>query len=86
MGEERGGGASACDEAVESLRVRVHDLALQLCALQRQLQMHGEASKVAAAVEGRFAEVVGECERRICEAGDALRGVAGFRGVRRATA
>ena len=66
--------ASARDEAAEGLHARVHDLERQLCALQRQLQMQGEVSKVAAAVEGRLAEVVGECERRICEAGDALRG------------
>ena len=36
--------------------------------------MQGEASNVAAAVEGKLAEVVGECERRICEAGDVVSG------------
>ena len=77
LSEERGApgeDSSARDEATEGLHARVNGLERQLCALQRQLQMQGEASKVAAAVEGRLAEVADEWQRRICETSEAVRG------------
>ena len=39
---------------VEGLRVKVQDLERQLCAVQRQLQMQGEVSQLAASLDGRM--------------------------------
>ena len=43
--------------AVEELKQQVLDLTRQFSALQRQLQMQGEVSQVAASIEGRLDEV-----------------------------
>ena len=77
--EEKSGGVSEKsigDEhwaAVEELKQQVLDLTRQFSALQRQLQMQGEVSQVAASLEGRLDEVASECERRAAEADEALR-------------
>ena len=52
---------------VQGMRVKIEDLERQLCAMQRQLQMHGEVSHLAASLDGRLDNVVRECERRISE-------------------
>ena len=39
--------SARADEQMEGLRVKVHDLERQLCAVQRQLQMQGEVSRLA---------------------------------------
>ena len=51
--------------AVEGLRVKVQDLERQLCAVQRQLQMQGEVSQLAAALDGRLDEIARECAREV---------------------
>ena len=51
---------------VEGLRVKVQDLERQLCAVQRQLQMH-EVSQLAVSLDGRLDEVARECERRVSD-------------------
>ena len=39
--------SARADEQMEGLRVKVHDLERQLCAVQRHLQMQGEVSRLA---------------------------------------
>ena len=56
------------------LEAKVAGLERQLCAMQRQLHLQGEVSRLAASVDGRLDEVVQECDRRISAAGEALRG------------
>ena len=53
------------DKEVEGLRVKVENLERQLCAVQRQLQMQGEVSKLAASLDGRLDKVARECEIRV---------------------
>ena len=55
------------NKEVEGLRVKVQDLERQLCAVQRQLQMQGEVSQLAASLDGRLAEVADECDRRMSD-------------------
>ena len=57
---------------MEELKQQVLDLTRQFSALQRQLQMQGEVSHVAASLEGRLDEVASACERRAAEADEAL--------------
>ena len=57
----------------EELKQQVLDLTRQLSALQRQLQMQGEVSQVAASIEGRLEEVASACERRAAETDKAIR-------------
>ena len=64
-GDERGAVA-------EELKQQVLDLTRQVSALQRQLQMQGEVSQVAASLEGRLSEVASACERRAAETDEAL--------------
>ena len=77
--EEKSGGVSEKsigDEhwaAMEELKQQVLNVTRQFSALQRQLQMQGEVSQVAASLEGRLDEVASECERRAAEADEALR-------------
>ena len=52
---------------VEELKQQVLDLTRQFSGLQRQLQMQGEVSQVAASIEGRLDEVASACERRVEE-------------------
>ena len=58
---------------VEQLQQQVLDLTRQFSALQRQLQMQGEVSQVAASIEGRLDEVASACERRVTETHEVLR-------------
>ena len=58
---------------VEDLRVKVQDLERQLCAVQRQIQMQGEVSRLAASLDDKLENVVRECQRKISETGEALR-------------
>ena len=53
------------DKTMEGLRVKVENLERQLCALQRQLQMQGDVSKLASSLDGRLNELARECERRV---------------------
>ena len=79
----KGRSASVCEKsagrgdehwaAVEELKQQVLDLTRQVSALQRQLQMQGEVSQVAASIEGRLDEVASACERRAAETDEALR-------------
>ena len=55
------------NKEVEGLRVKVQDLERQLCAVQRQLQMQGEVSELAASLDGRLAEIRSECERQVSD-------------------
>ena len=59
--------------AVEELKQQVLNLTRQVAALQRQLQMQGEVSRLAASLEGRLDEIASACERRAAEAAKALR-------------
>ena len=52
-------------DKVEGLRVKVENLERQLCAVQRQLQMQGEVSQLAASIDGRLDEIARECERQV---------------------
>ena len=49
-------------DKVEGLRLKVENLERQLCAVQRQLQMQGEVSQLAASIDGRLNEIARECE------------------------
>ena len=62
------------DNGMEKLGGQIEDLNRQLCALQRQLHMQGEASQLAVSLEGRFDAVLQACESRMEETGQALRG------------
>ena len=59
--------------ALEELKQQVLDLTRQFSALQRQLQMQGEVSQVAASLEGRLDEVASECEHRVTNTDEVLR-------------
>ena len=61
------------NKEVEDLRVKVQDLERQLCAVQRQIQMQGEVSHLAASLDDKLESVVRECQRQISETGKALR-------------
>ena len=61
------------DADLEKLHQQVLDLTRQVSALQRQLQMQGEVSKVAVSIEDRQNAVASECERRVAETGEVLR-------------
>ena len=61
------------NKEVEDLRVKVQDLERQLCAVQRQIQMQGEVSHLAASLDDKLESVVRECQRQISETGEALR-------------
>ena len=50
---------------VEELQQQVRDLTQQVSALQRQLQMQGEVSRLAASLKDRLDEFASECERRV---------------------
>ena len=68
-----GCGCQTCDETdkeVEELCVKVQDLERQVSALQRQLQMQGEVSHLAASLEGRLDKVVREVDSRISAVSD----------------
>ena len=73
-GEDLSARANEPEKAVEGLRVKVQDLERQLSAVQRQLQMQGEVSQLAASVDDRLKEVAQECERRISETEQAVSG------------
>ena len=73
-GEDLSARANEPEKAVEGLRVKVQDLERQLSAVQRQLQMQGEVSRLAASVDDRLKEVAQECERRISETEQAVSG------------
>ena len=80
LSEEKGAGEDVptrtdeSDKAMEGLRAKVQDLERQLSAVQRQLQMQGEVSQLAASFDDRLKEVAQECERRISETEQALSG------------
>ena len=60
-GEDLSARVGEPDKATEELRVKVQDLERQLCAVQRQLQMQGEVSRLATSL----GEIARECERRV---------------------
>ena len=55
------------EKEIDGLRVKVQNLERKLCAVQRQLQMQGEVSQLAVALEGRLDEIERECERRVSD-------------------
>ena len=57
-------------DKVEGLRLKVENLERQLCAVQRQLQMQGEVSQLAASIDGRLNEIARECERQLSSVSD----------------
>ena len=56
------------DKTMEGLRVKVENLERQLCALQRQVQMQGDVSKLVSSLAGRLTDIACDCERRVSEA------------------
>ena len=55
------------DKAMEALRMKVHSLERQLCAVQRHIQMQGDVSKLAVSLDGRLEGIAQECERRVSD-------------------
>ena len=66
-GEDLSARADEPDKEVEGLRVKVENLERQLCAVQRQLQMQSEVTKLAESLDERFDEMARECERQVSE-------------------
>ena len=66
------GRAAEPDKATEELAVKVQDLERQLCAVQRQIQMQGEAWQWAASLDRRLDEIGRVCERRVAAVSDAV--------------
>ena len=65
-GEDSPSRDDECDK-VAGLCVKVQDLERQLCAVQRQLQMQGEVSQLAASLDGRLDEIARECGRQAAD-------------------
>ena len=66
-GEELPARPDVPDKAVEGLCVKVQDLERQVCALQRQIQMHGEVSQLAMSLDGKLEEVERERDRQVSD-------------------
>ena len=50
---------------MEGLQEKVQDLERQLCAMQRQIHIQADVSKLAVSLDGRLDEIARDCERRV---------------------
>ena len=72
--EEVSARADEHKKEVDGMRVKIENLERQLCAMQRQLQLQGDVLQLAVSLDGRLDNFVRECERRISESEEAMRG------------
>ena len=68
-GEDPSPRAEESEKEIGGLRVKVENLERQLCAVQRQLQMQGEVSQLAVALDCRLDEIARDFEKRVSDVG-----------------